>query len=120
MNKVVKTILQSVLVSIGTMLHYGDAFSDQLTEQYEIVAILPTQSGIAVQLSPNPPQCTGSWWGAQALITKAIDTSNTLISNLMAAFMANKKITAIHYSMAGDGSCSNGNEINIFAYKIVK
>ena len=84
------------------------------------MAVMPTTNGIAIQLSPNPPLCTSSWWGTQAVISKNVGNYNTLVSNMMAAFMANKKISAIHYSIAGDGSCSNGNELHLIAYKIEK
>lgn len=94
--------------------------STELPGEYEIAALFPTTNGVAIQLNPNPPQCTSSWWGTQAVINKDIANYQTLLAMMTTAFVSNKKISAIHYQSAGNGSCSNGNELHIIAYKINK
>ena len=98
------------------------AFEAQATEvlpgQYEISGLLPGPAGIHIQLSPNPVQCSGNWWGTQAVIKKAETNYNTLSANIMAAFAANKKISAVHYNTAGNGTCSSSNELTVIAFKV--
>lgn len=116
-----KIIIKNHLLTYATALYCSNAFCGEvLPGAYEIVAVLPGPVGLNIQLSPNPAQCTSQWWGTQAVIKKETTNYNTLTANVMSAFMADKQISAIHYNVIGDGTCKNGNELSVYAFKVSK
>ena len=92
--------------------------SEVLPGAYEIVAVIPSTGGIHIQVTPEPPPCTASWWGTQLIVRKDTQNYNVLAANIMTAFNTQKQLSVIHYNPVMSGNCSNGNELNILAFKI--
>jgi len=112
--KQLKYIIFSALIILSSHVS-AELFPDYFT----IGAVMPSNVGMHVTLSPNPAQCTGNWWGNQFVIKKETDNYNGLSAAILAAYMAGKKIRAVHYAPEGDGSCSHSNWLSVYAFQVV-
>ena len=107
--------LAGMLVLCATVSAQAEYFLGPFT----VDAVMPSSGGLHVKLSPNPSQCTGSWWDTQFLIDKGVANYDVLISSMLAAHMAGKKIKAVHYTAVGSGACNAGNQLSVGAFQII-
>lgn len=116
MNLILVVLVLIFKINIAHADNYGPAV-------FEIKSLMPVTGGMYIELETvfgSGPTCSGSWHGNQFFIPKDQDNYNGLSSALLAAFVAGKNITKLHYYFRGDGSCSYGNEHNVTAFKIIK
>jgi|GEM_PF-3672994 len=105
-------------ISILMLCLTVSAKAEYFAESFTVEALMPSGNGLHVKLSPNPTQCTGSWWGTQFLIDKSVENYEVLVSSMLAAYMSGKKLKAVHYSVSGSGACNAGNQLNINIFQV--
>lgn len=114
-------MINKYILMITLMMWSGYALAvDVYQGQYDVVAILPTTNGVAVELSPVPSRCTSSWWGTQFVIRTSTVNYETLVAAITSVMMGGKKISAIHFEPLGSGDCSNANELDLLAFKVIR
>lgn len=114
MKKVILIMMTiSFLVFVSTNVN-----AETFSETFTVETVMPSGLGLHFKVSPNPAQCIGDWWGNQFIITNDTPNYNVLSAAILSAYATGKKIKAIHWSPAGDGTCSYGNWLSVSAFLV--